>query len=300
MFSKIKEIYEKKYKFLIILTLIMMLGLFSIIGYHWYTTGDFVTRDISIRGGLLITVTTDKAYSPETLEASLKQALGADVSVKSLSSVYGGVVGYSFELPSELKDREDSVMSAIGKALGLELEKKDYTIEETSPTLGASFWKSTLKAILFAFILMSIVVYFSFRLAIPSGAVILCAIADVSGTVALMDIFGVKLSTAGVAALLMLIGYSVDSDILLSSRLLHRKEGTFNERLYSAFKTGIAMQLTTLAAVVAIYLFSPAESLKQIATVLMFGICLDIPYTWVQNASIMRWYLERKEKNVKA
>ena len=40
---------------------------------------------------------------------------------------------------------------------------------------------------------------------------------------ALIDFLGIEISAAGIAAFLMLIGYSVDTDILLTSRALKRK-----------------------------------------------------------------------------
>ena len=65
---------------------------------------------------------------------------------------------------------------------------------------------------------------------------------------ALIDYLGIKLSAKrNCKAFLMLIGYSVDTDILLTTRALKKQEGTINERIYGAFKTGIFMNVTALA-----------------------------------------------------
>ena len=142
---------------------------------------------------------------------------------------------------------------------------------------------------------MSIVVFFYFRLPIPSLAVILAGFSDLIGTLAIMNLTGIKLSTAGVAALLMLIGYSVDSDILLSARVLKRKEGTVLDRVYSSVKTGLTMQATAIIALAVMWIVTPAELLKQIAALLIIGLTLDIFNTWIQNVGILRFYLEKKE-----
>ena len=42
----------------------------------------------------------------------------------------------------------------------------------------------------------------------------------------------------GIAAFLLLIGYSIDSDILLTTKVLKRRMGTLFERVKSAMKTG--------------------------------------------------------------
>jgi preprotein translocase subunit SecF len=132
---------------------------------------------------------------------------------------------------------------------------------------------------------------------IPSLAVILSAFADITMTIAFVDIIGMKLSIAGVIAFLMLIGYSVDTDILLTSRLIKRKEGKTNERMFGAFKTGITMTLTSIAAigVSLLIIYSFSDTLRQIFTILIIGLSFDLLNTWLSNASIMKWYVERKE-----
>jgi len=55
---------------------------------------------------------------------------------------------------------------------------------------------------------------------VPSSCVILAAVSDIISTIAVTNLLGLKMSTAGIAALLMLIGYSVDTDILLTTKVL--------------------------------------------------------------------------------
>ena len=69
---------------------------------------------------------------------------------------------------------------------------------------------------------MGLVVFIYFRTLVPSLAVILAAFSDIVVTLAIFNLTGEKLSTAGVAAFLMLIGYSVDTDILLNTRVLKK------------------------------------------------------------------------------
>ena len=92
----------------------------------------------------------------------------------------------------------------------------------------------------------------------------------------------------------MLIGYSVDTDILLSTRVLKRKEGTIYDRVISALKTGLTMNLTTLSALLVALYFSNSPVLSQIMTILLIGLVIDIMNTWIQNAGILRWYMEKK------
>ena len=144
---------------------------------------------------------------------------------------------------------------------------------------------------------MALVVLIIFRTPIPSIAVILSAFADIVFTIVVINLLGINLSIGGIVALLMLIGYSVDTDILLTTRILKKKEGSLNERMFGAFKTGLTMTLTSIAAIsialVIIYSFS--ETLRQIFTILLIGLGFDIFNTWITNASILRWYAEVKK-----
>ena len=144
---------------------------------------------------------------------------------------------------------------------------------------------------------MSLVVFFLFRTFIPSLAVIFAAFADIVMSLALVNILGIKISAAGIAAFLMLIGYSVDTDILLTSRALRKKEISLNQRIYSSFKTGILMTFTALIAVIPIFFITSGipDSFRQIFIILALGLFADILNTWLTNASLIKWYCEAKK-----
>ncbi len=132
------------------------------------------------------------------------------------------------------------------------------------------------------------------RFSIPSAAVILAAISTTLFTLAVIDIMGMRLSTAGIAAFLMLIGYSVDTDILLSTRVLKRSGGTVYERCVDTVKTGMTMEITTMIAAGVALIFSQSEIIREIMTIIFIGLFADIFFTWIQNVGILRWYLEKR------
>ena len=144
-------------------------------------------------------------------------------------------------------------------------------------------------------ILIGFYTYYS----VPSLAVISCAFADIIMTVAVVDYSKMILSTAGIVAFLMLIGYSVDTDILMTTRLLRKKEGSLNLRLFEAFKTGMTMTITAIASVWVSLLVIRGSSatLSQIFIILIIGLSFDILNTWVTNASLLKWYVEAKHLN---
>jgi len=154
-------------------------------------------------------------------------------------------------------------------------------------------------ALAFAFLFMSITVFIIFRSMVPSLAVIIAAASDIIIAIGGMSLLGIPLSMASVGGLLMLIGYSVDTDILLTTRVLKDKKGTVTERAMKAMGTGLTMTIAAIGAMVALYLvvalFIPAAStLADIAAVLIIGLVADIMTTWVMNLGILRWYMEAR------
>ncbi len=145
--------------------------------------------------------------------------------------------------------------------------------------------------LIFSFYLIRIYI----KNSIPAFAVMLSAFADILMTLALINFIGTKLSTAGLVAFLMLIGYSVDTDILLTTRLLRRKEGV-NKSLFEAFKTGTTMTITSIIAVAVAFfvVYSFGSVLNQIFSILLIGLVFDLFNTWITNASIIKWYVESR------
>ncbi|MFB6218926.1 MAG: protein translocase subunit SecF, partial [Halobacteriaceae archaeon] len=115
--------------------------------------------------------------------------------------------------------------------------------QSTSAAFGAGAQQTALLGLVAAFVGMSLLAFVLFRTFVPSIAIVASAASDIVIPLALMNVFNIKLSLGTVAALLMLIGYSVDSDILLNDYVL-RRSGGFYESVHTAMRTGVTMTLT--------------------------------------------------------
>ncbi|MBW2966242.1 protein translocase subunit SecF [Candidatus Woesearchaeota archaeon] len=285
----LKEFYDKNYKKLLIIPFLMLILAVGQILLQTAVTGDFINKGVSLKGGL--TVSIDKVWDVAALENYLNnQFPRADISVRALSSA-GRQIGIMIEAADvEADELMEAVQNKVGK-----LDKDKYSVEVMGSSLGASFFKETFRAVIIAFLFMGIVVFLYFRIVTPSIAVILAAFSDIIVTLAIVNVIGMRISTAGIAAFLMLIGYSVDTDILLSTRVLKRKSGTVLDGILSAMKTGLTMSVTTLIAIFIALIFAQSLILKQIMIILLIGLLVDLPNTWIQNAGILRWHLEKKK-----
>jgi len=188
----------------------------------------------------------------------------------------------------------EEITPAIEEFLGYKLDENNSSTEFTGSSLSQSFYKELIIAMLLAFLFMSIVVFLIFKVPLPSVYAIVCAFTDILFPLAIVDMVGMRISTAGIAAFLMLIGYSVDTDILLTMRVLKRKEEVLNSRIFGAFKTGSIMTLASAAAVVVGYFITISPVLKQIFFILILGLIADIIVTWSMNATLLKWYCDKR------
>lgn len=287
-----KNRYDRHYKLTIIIPALMLIfSIFYLINFN-SKNNDIIYKDISLTGGTEFTV-IDKKADIELLKDSLEQQF-SDISIRKISELRTGAQkGFILET----KAAPEEMKPILEDYLGYELNQDNSSVEFSGAALSTGFYQQLRFAILIAFVFMAIVVFLVFRTFVPSFAVVLSAFADILMTIVTVDIFGINLSIAGIIAFLMLIGYSVDTDILLTSRLLKRKEGTINMAIWDAFKTGITMTLTSIAAVGAslIIIYNLSDTLRQIFTIILIGLFYDILNTWLTNAPLLRWHLERKE-----
>jgi preprotein translocase subunit SecF len=271
---------------------VIILALISL-GVTYLSTGSPVKLGIEFTGGTLITVPgmgSEESVAKEFADYPL-------VDIRDIGNRYMIQFG----------PMSDSQYSALAKLANERFDSPD--IRHMGPIYSKELQYQVARYLPLSFIFMAIVVFVVFRQIVVSTMVVLCALADILIAAASMNLTGVELSLGTVAALLMLIGYSVDTDILLSMRVLKRK-GDVDEKIKGAMGTGLTMAGTTIAAVIALiiisnflYLIVPSftrmDIIADMSTVLIFGLAADVFNTWVTNAQGLRWYLGRPKMSAR-
>lgn len=277
-FERFLESYKPLIAIPVVITLISLL-LIATVG---------INEGIELKGGTVVVIELEKSVSQSELQSIISSAVpGQQVDVKSINNNQATV---------DITGDTDVVkLSATLKGTGT-----ITSYRSVGPVLSSESMTQVYYALAFAFIFMSITVFIIFRNFVPSMAVILAALCDIIIAVGGMSLFGIPLSIASVGALLMLIGYSVDTDILLTTRILKRKEGTVTERAIDAMKTGLTMAAAAIGSMAALYLvviflIPAAQTLADIAAVLIIGLIADVLATWLMNLGILRWYTEARQ-----
>ena len=279
--SMIDKIIDS-YKPLIIIPVIITLIALAIV------VAGGLQQGIDLKGGSVAILQLQQPLSNDQLATEIQNATGVQASFITVTST--GKNQSTVEIAGSAAD-----VVAISNAVSGTATIQSF--RSVGPLLSQQSLTQVYYALAFAFLFMSITVFIIFRNFIPSIAVILAALSDIIIALGGMSLFGIPLSLASVGALLMLIGYSVDTDILLTTRVLKRREGTINERAKDAMKTGFTMAAAAIGSMVALYLVVKflmpyAQVLDQIAAVLIIGLVADVLVTWLMNLGILRWYME--------
>ncbi|MEF8827104.1 MAG: protein translocase subunit SecF [Halapricum sp.] len=250
---------------------------------HYLVHGTPVPLGFDFTGGTELRIATDASRD------TIRQAF--DTPVNTIRPVEGGeefIVTFLQDGSSQ-QSIADSARSA-----GFDVLRTDTR----SAAFGGANQRNALLGLAVAFVGMSLFVFAIFRTFVPSIAVVISAFSDIMvpmGLVALLSLLGIaeiNLTLGTVAALLMLIGYSVDSDILLNNHILRRRGG-FYESTYNAMQTGVTMTLTSIAAMIVMTIvatFLAIPLLPDIGLILVFGLATDLMNTYMLNLSLLRWY----------
>lgn len=177
-----------------------------------------------------------------------------------------------------------------------------YSYNAITPSLGRYFLGKIKQIIIISFILVAIAVFAIFRNPIPSITVVFGAGNDIIVALGAMGLFGIPLGVASIGAILMLIGYSMDTDLLSSIRILKRSNGTATKRAFSTLKTGMTMTIAAIISFSVLLVVSYIVGISiffEISAVVLFGLVADIITTWFGNTTLILWYqqhLENKKK----
>lgn len=283
--------YERISNRMMPVVIIVFLLATGFLAYQYTTTGELFTRDISLAGGVSLSFQTTESVDPDALEMDVMERLHASSSVRIVGA------GAEREVIVESTAQDTEKINALIDHLAATYNVPEGEIAQSfiGETLGAAFYRETIIALIIAFAFMAVVVMIIFRKALPAAYIIFAAAANIIETVFIVNLLGIPISTGGLAAFLMLLGYSVDTDILLTTKVLRSRAVALGSRVLAAFRTGMTMSLTSLAAVTVAYLITNSPLIEEIMLIIGIGLIFDMFNTWLFNAPILTRYVRGLE-----
>ncbi|VTT85425.1 Protein-export membrane protein SecF (TC 3.A.5.1.1) [Halorubrum sp. DM2] len=255
----------------------------AIIGGWFVVTGAPANLGLEFTGGVELRIADDG----DDVEQQIQTAF--DREPDSIRTIPGDdVVVVTFQASEDDPEGLANDLEDQASAAGL----TTTAVDQVSPSFASDTARTALFGVALAFLGMSVLVFALFRTFVPSLAVVASAFSDLVIPVAAMNLLGIQMTLGTIAALLMIIGYSVDSDILLNDSVL-RRTGAFYESVSRAMRTGVTMTLTSIAAMVVMAVVASVFGiglLRDIGIILSVGLCADLMNTYLMNVSLLRWH----------
>lgn len=237
------------------------------------------TTDDKEDNGLIKTqlVKSEKTAPLKTYEFSeddVRKTVDAVAKVKA-SSVVKSEDGFVIKT-NELDAKQASdVKQALADKYGA---IKVISEDKVSATVGSELLGSSLQALLIAAVLM--LIYISFRFELLSGlSAVLALVHDVLIMLSVYAIFRLPVNTSFIAAMLTIIGYSINATIVIFDRIRENtkylKKETFsnivNTSIWQSMGRSINTTVTTLIAIVMIYILG-VTSVREFALPIIIGL----------------------------
>ncbi len=268
------NVTKNKLWFTLIPVLIIVAG---IIGF--FVNGGF-KQDIDFAGGTSVELSMDKVLSgAERAEIATlyKEAAGIEIepTVQLTGTGSRNVVIKSLVLTTA---QRDAAVGAVAEKFGLDAEAAVVTHATQAATYGNEMKTRTLLFTLLAAILMLIYIWIRFEW--KSGVMaVLCLISNVLVMLSVYAIAKIPLSTTFIAAILTVVGYSINDTIVIFDRIRENKKldkkSTNTEivesSIWQSMTRTVNTSITTLITLVLLY-FMGASSLKNFALPIIIGI----------------------------
>jgi preprotein translocase subunit SecF len=283
------RIYEDYDKYFAIPAAIVIISA-GILAFSYASNGQMITKGLDFTGGTEIQFSINESFKTNEIATVFGEAGRSDI--QAVKQTTGDETSLLLRIPPP--EMNETQASSILEGAGYQVQVE--SLRSLSSAVSDEFFVQAQLAFVMAFTIMSLVIFYAFKDLTPSLAVIFAAAGDIIFAMAGMVIFNIPLTLGSFAALLMLIGYSVDTDIVLSTRALRQQRKSLKHRIWSSIKTGVTMSSGGIAGFTILYFVSQAlvgpSELSNIAAVMVLGLVADIPLTYFGNALILKKYIE--------
>ncbi len=176
--------------------------------------------------------------------------------------------------------------------------------DEVGPKIGGELKDKAILAIFWA--LLGIILYIWWRFELTFGlAAVAALVHDVLITIGIFSIFGKEISLAIVAALLTIVGYSLNDTIVVFDRIredmrVFRKESftsIFNHSINETLSRTIITSLTTFVVVLSLYLFGGAV-INDFAFALLVGVIVGTYSSIFVASPLMVEHFQRRQRRM--
>lgn len=259
------NVVKKRYIFFIVSALIIGAGIISL-----FTQG--LNLGIDFEGGSMFDIT----FNQPTTQAQVSKALD---SVDLSGTVQLSPDGTEVLIRTDALDDDQSknLLAAIEKEAGA-FDRQKLKENKVGPAIGAELSKGAFYASLLASALILAYISFRFRFAFALGGVI-ALVHDILVVLGLFSIFQWEVDLTFVAAILTILGYSINDTVVIYDRIRENEnkmkkkdsyEDLVDKSIWQTMGRTIKTSITVLISLLAIYILG-GESTKIFALAMLIG-----------------------------
>jgi SecD/SecF fusion protein len=231
---------------------------------------------IDFEGGTQMTFKTAQPVALEDVRGEAAEIGQANAVIQGRGASTSGDAYSDFSIRTEslTQAEQTQLQSSLTEAVGAE----SFGVKNVSESFGSQIANSAILAIIVSLLLISayIALRFQWKFALP---VLVALFHDILITVGIYALVGREVTTATVAAILTVLGYSIYDTIIIFDRIRENmpimKRASFrtigNVSLWEVIPRSLATTFITLLPIACLYLFG-GDTLKDFAFALLVGI----------------------------
>ena len=255
---------------------------------------------IDFAGGTVVQVKFNQPVTLEEIRTGLTPAIGSDFMLQNF--------GEMDEIIIRIVENPDTSLQALSEAIKSQLEDKFSTlepkiqrVEQVGPQVGSELKKKAYWAMIWS--IVGILLYVAIRFQFFYGiSAIIALVHDVVFTLGIYSISGKEFSITAMAALLTVVGYSLNDKIVIFDRIREKVKGgalntmswkeLINKSINECLTRTVMTSLLTFLAAISLYIFG-GEVINGFALMMMVGIIIGT-YSSMGIAAMVVYLLRNK------
>ena len=233
---------------------------------------------IDFKGGILLEVRTSSNISIAKIRNEISNLNIGEISIQEFGQDSDYLIRVERQEGSDNAQQiaVEAIKASLNKAFSKDIEYR--RLEYVGPTVSKDLVKDGVMAIIFAIIAMLAYIWFRFELPFALGAIV-ALVHDITLTMGLFAILGLEFNLATVAAILLIIGYSMNDTVVVYDRIRENlrkfKKMNLNDLLDKSINETLSRTInttvTTILALGALYLFG-GQIIADFAFAMLWGI----------------------------
>lgn len=269
----------KRKIFYILTSIVIVLGVIS------FFMKGFV-QDIEFSGGTIIEINIGQAFENNDIEKIVADIVGGTPIIQKMGNEEELQTRVSISTGAMEEDQRDQVLTAIAQRYQIQNINEASTFRTVRPSFGDEMRSRAWQAILWSTVFIAIYIAIVFKSISGFSAGLSASIAllhDLIIMLVVYSIFSIPLNTTFIAAILTILGYSINDTVIvydrirenqLKNRKMHRDE-LVNLSINETMRRTLFTSVSVIFALIVLYCFGvyyKVASIKEFSFPLIIGM----------------------------